>query len=312
MSEVVDSTEQNTLANRVSQWLHHLSSGVKPSTIDRYRQAMDGFQIFVGREFVTRATWIRYQRHLLAKKMMPGTLHKECAIVAQFFAWCELHEFVKVNPCKFGMRLPPIVVKRLPTFTYEEYERMKAAASKTYGYWMVVASYATGASLCDICQLKWEMVDMNNLVINFVRQKTARYQTLATIPFLPDSDIYVCLTQLATDLTETGPRSQYVCPPLAERYLESHTTAAHIMKRIIKRAGINDKSHKSFRWTLISNWANSGQSTSMGCKIVGTKSPAIFTRYVNPEVESLRSALKTSLDRARERCGPLKEAMLPC
>lgn len=316
VSNVVDLVvldEQNSLAKRVKQWLTTMSNGLEVSTLRRYREALERFQLFVGTQPVTGDLWTKYQQHQIGLALAPAYIHKDCTIINQFFKWCELHKYVTVNPCRFGLKLPPVIVKLQPIFSHDEYERMKAiSTAKRNEFWMVVCSYNTGASLCDVCLLKWDMVDMENLVINFVRKKMKRYQTPATIPFTPGSDLHKCLTLLAEDIGQgpSWPGSQYVCPDLAGRYMTCLANPAGMTSRIIKAAGIVGKTHKTFRWTFISNWANSGASTALGCKVVGTKNPAIFTRYVNPDVDSMRDAISNSLEQARARCGPVKSIAL--
>lgn len=318
-SNVVDLVvldEQNSLANRIKQWLAMMSPGLSLNTQRRYKDALERFQLFTQHEPVTQDLWVRYQQHLVDRELEAAYIHKECGIINQFFKWCELNKFVTVNPCRFSIKIPPVVTKKMQTFTHDQYEKMKEVSSgKTVEFWLVVASYATGASLCDVCLLKWDMVDMADLVINFVRRKTKRFQTPATIPFNHGDDLHKCLTLLSEEIGNAGPwpGSQYVCPDLAGRYLQGQTNPTMMMSRIIKCAGISGEvSHKTFRWTFISNWANSGASTALGCQVVGTKNPAIFTRYVNPDVGSMRDAIRESLERARERCGRPKTAMVPC
>lgn len=304
---------ENTLAGRIRQWIDNISTGLELKTIHRYRESLERFQLFVKTDAVTPELWTRYQRFMMGKKYSPSYLHKECAIINQFFKWCEVRKYVTMNPCKLGIRLPPVVVKTMPVFTHDEYEMMKNKASgKTVHYWLIVASYNTGASLCDVCLMKWKMIDMENMVINFVRQKTKRFQTPATIPFSPGDDIHKALTLLAEEIGESQPwpGAEYVCPELASRYLSTQTNPTELAQRLIKSCGIVGKSHKTFRWTFISNWANSGASTSLGCKVVGTKNPAIFTRYVNPDVDSMREALQDSMRKAQDRCGIRKASVL--
>lgn len=308
--------EENSLSKRIKQWMEMMSPGVTQTTQKRYGSALEGFQLFVGREPVTRELWVRYQRHLIGRQLAPAYIRKECIIINQFFHWCELHKFVTINPCRFSIKMPPILTKKMQTFTHDEYLKMKEVSSaKTVEYWLVVASYATGASLCDVCLLTWDMVDMANLVIKFVRQKTKRFQTPTTIPFNHGDDLHKCLMLLAEEIeTSTAwAGTKYVCPDLAGRYLQGQTNPTMMMMRIIKAAGIQGQvSHKTFRWTFISNWANSGASTALGCQVVGTKDPILFTRYVTPDVHSIREAIRDSLERARERCGKPKTAIVPC
>lgn len=226
-----------------------------------------------------------------SKSIKPSTLGLIVATFSRFFKFCVRKGYLFYNPIRFTTK-PRIRSRPPPTFTFDEYELVKASTLGSAYHWFTICSYRTGMAMIDVCLLKWVEVDMDNLTITVQRHKLRHTGAGATIvPFLPGSDIHRCLQEFHDHPLDHWPGPEYVSPELASMYLGSRRTLTINYTRILQRAGITGKSAMHWRHTFLSAVANSNTSTALACKMSGHANPSTLARYIKPDVEAMRAAV---------------------
>jgi len=226
-----------------------------------------------------------------AKQLSPSTLGLQLSTFSRMFKFCVRRGYLFYNPIRFTTR-PRIRRRSPPVFTFEEYEEIKKATVGTAYYWFTICSYRTGMAMIDVCLLKWASVDMDNLVISIHRHKLMHTGADATtIPFLPGSDIHICLQEFRDHPTDHWPGPEYVFPELASMYLGNRTSFTCTYTRILRRLGITGKSAMHWRHTFLSAVANSNTATTIACKMSGHANPQTLMRHIRPDVEAMRASI---------------------
>lgn len=266
------------------QHLEEMLAAVGTQPLKAKRHTTD----FLAEEIARRIqVWINKE----ARRIGPATLKWKISNISRFFKFCERRRYLAYNPIQFTTR-PRLLRKVPPVFTFEEYERIKQATLGSMYYWFTICSYRTGMSMVDVCLLKWESVDMDNLVITIMRRKLLHTGAGATtVPFLPGSDIHICLQEFKDNPVDHWPGPEYVCAELASWWTANRINISQRYTMILRRLGITGKSAMHWRHTFISAIANSGMATSIGCKMSGHSNPATLARYIRPDVEVMRSGI---------------------
>lgn len=297
-----------TLAEAVDRFLEYRRGNRSEQTVMADEQILRDFLIAMGssrgfsgkdslamvEEFARRIQkWID---HLL-KTRKPATVSQYKIRAHAVFQWCIQHGYLSHNPAQF-VRVPPIEKPVLPIFTHEQYLQCRAFSQGTYLHWMVTCAYRTGLSLVDVCLLRWEEVDMDNLVISRKRHKMRNLGGRPVIiPFLDGSDIHQSLLLLQeAPSDDSWPGPGYVHHELAGLYMGSHARLGETHKRMLQKLGIKGLSFKSWRNTFISGIANSGANPSIACKMSGHSNPTMLAHYIKPDVSALREAITRASD----------------
>lgn len=305
---------------KANRTLHALSEAwlesngyFSPKTVYNYREAIKRFEIFIGHRKVTPNLWREYQMFLINKKHTYWTIRILVRPVKQFFTWCEKRGYVKANPCAEYIRVPRSGKIPKPTFTYDEYERMKQhckGPTSHEQYCLIVMCYNTGMSPVDVCLLKWDCVDLENQTLKFFRQKMiTRQGRQCVIHIETNSDLHrLLLHQRAIPEEEKrrvmDDKTDYVFPTLAiyhnrgrtyalDSHPTGHTELYQMLSCVMKRAGITGKSLKSFRNTFCSDMVNSGVDLITVCQMTGHSNPKQLLEYCKPDMESISKAIAT-------------------
>lgn len=296
-----------TLADAVDGYLESLKGHLLPRTIEVNGTIASEFLRFIGSKHGLRGkygaelidglarktqAWVN---SMIAEGLKPSTIHWKMCTIRALFNWCIRFGYMTVNPAAF-VRMPPVPSITKPIYTHDEYLKIINAAKGTHNYWLVVCAYRTGLSMVDICNLKWESVDMINLMISLRRQKMKRKGAGAvTVPFVEGSDIHECLLTLQdAEVNDAWPGPGYVHHGLARMYQTEDSSVVRSYKRLLAKVGIEGRSFKSWRNTFISKLANSGVNHVVACKMSGHSNPAQFAAYVKPDVVAMRQAIVIS------------------
>lgn len=289
-----------TLVEAYEAWISERQAHVLEETTKRSRADVEAFLDKIGSDagFTPDDLYRRCQKYVdyLAQSDQPLTIRRKLTSIKGMFNWCIRHGYLPSNPMNL-VRLPPLQHKEHQLYTHEEYLRIREAAKGTENYWLVTCAYRTGLSLVDICNLKWESVDLKNLMIVTNRQKLKRKGGgRVQIPILSGSDLHQCLLILKeAPMVDAWPGPGYVCHGLALKYQANPNTVKISYDRLRAKLGIKT-SFKAWRNTFISGLANSGVSTAIGCKISGHSNPAQFAEYVKPDLVALRDVVTRATD----------------
>lgn len=266
------------------------------------RDAMREMEIFTGASPLD-TTWYSRWIEECYRRWAPSTASANLEYTQRFLKWLEAMDYIRKSPHRIIRRPKSTRGETKDPITEEEYIRLRDTSAGTLMHGAIVIAYATGMRLSDCCLLQWSAVDLQNMVICTVQQKTKRFEGKATIPFEPGSDLHkLLLEKAALPRQESWPNIPdkgvyYVDPELALVYKRSLGTANRDIQRLWRTAAAKanlpeGKSFHSFRVKMASDLANSDISTALACQITGHADPKVFLKYVKVDVNSLRSALQ--------------------
>lgn len=229
--------------------------------------------------------------------------HKEAS---RFFNWCVANGYLLINPMK-SVRKPPRPTTKKLIFTHDEYLKLLKVLEGHPVKTLFIVGYHTGFSPVDCIQLKWEEVDLENMVITKYRHKLRNHGgPPVVVPIVPGSDLHKLLLDFKAhppeywnEQTEQG----FVDPELARR--GGLYSLQEIFKVKSRKAGLwmEGRNLGCLRHTFLSRLTNSGCDVTLGSKMSGHSNPRAFAHYVTPDVDAMRKALITSMDYAKKKSG---------
>lgn len=296
--------EENTLANRIRQFISVRFKGKAWRTVLQEQMHMDQFELFIRRRAITKNILLEYGDFLDGKGYHASTINKRIMSVTRFFRWCEEMDYIQQSPHKVLKYRPVIRDQPLPSiYTEDEYERIKEATKGTWKYYITVFGYRTGMSLVDICYLRWACVNMDELYIMTNRIKMiSRDPSVFVVPVLAQSDLHlVLMEQYDARGKYKNERDQYVNPEACGEYGFAQVRLSEDYGKVLRKLGITNKTFKNFRNTFISNVANSGMNLALATKMTGHKDPSIFASYVRPDVEAMKTGLQAAFQWAADK-----------
>jgi integrase len=276
-----------TLADAAEEYLKEKAGHILPHTLDDARRQLefwleamgtnDGLRGKDGLMLVDVLT-SRLKKYVaeISARCTPNTVRYKLSQPAGVLNWLVCNGYLLLNPMK-RVQLPPLKHAEKVVYTHEEYLRIRKACEGSELHWLVTCAYRTGLSMVDICNLRWESVDLKNLIIITNRQKLKRKGGgRVYIPILPGSDLHQGFLLLKeAPVEDAWPGPGYVHHGLALIYQSNEPVMMMRYRRFLKELGINKK-FKDWRNTFISGLANSGVATAIGCKISGHSNPAQF------------------------------------
>jgi integrase len=297
-----------TLAEAVDRYLEERREVVKEDTYIKESMALTRFLEAMGtsqglsrtdRLSLVEGLANRLQAWVdrMNKTKKPWTIRYYTCQASHIFRWCIRNGYMINNPMQF-VRVPRIQRPVLPIFTHEQYLQCLECTKGTAMHWLITCAYRTGLSMVDICTLRWEEVDMDNLIIQRKRQKILHTGAPPVIiPFLEDSDLHQSLLLLReAPVEDAWPGPGYVHHELAATYKGSHARICMLHAAMLRRLGIKGLTFKSWRNTFISNIANSGANAVIACKMSGHANPAMLAAYIKPDISALREAITKASD----------------
>lgn len=286
----------DTLSNFIQEFLAVRCKGLNPLTIGDYRLVLTEFEIFVANRPLARHVIVDWIQYVDKKGLGVERSNRYLMRVKTFLKWCEFHELMKDPPHKF-LIMRPAPQKPMPQIvTEEEYEKIKKATKGTVLYYLTVLGYRAGLTFIDACFLRWDSIDLENLFITSSRIKMARHCRSASykIPIIPGGDLHEMLKEMSENrvVKYGNDYDNFVNPYMASWYkLQGHKRMGMRFAGIFKKLGIEGKSFKNFRNTLLSHLANSGGNMALACQISGHSDPKTFMGYVKPDPNALRDTM---------------------
>jgi integrase len=273
-------------------------------TILKYKQARDEFLAALARrrrarlDSISRTDFINYQTKLLADGLTPQTVNDRIRkVLAGPFRLAWTQGLIPANPLA---GLPPLRTQQAErgTFTIDEIQRLTAAASPDWKGVILTAFYS-GARLQDVCNLRWQNVDLAARAIRFIAAKTGRTVTIA---------IHPCLGEFLLNRPTSDDPKAFLFPTLAGKSGAGKSGLSMSFRRIMERAGVSaglareakgvagrnlsSRSFHSLRHSFNSSLANSGVSQELRRKLTGHSSDSMNSVYTHLEAETLRGAVE--------------------
>ena len=200
--------------------------------------------------------------------------------------WDKLSDMgaVKINPWK-AFQSEVAAHRSHDVWTDDEVERILVAARAEGAEYEAAITIAAlcGFRVSDAVSVKWEHIDREQGVIQFVPKKTRKYGTMVRRAIHPTLKHI-----LDTMWFSAGqPKSGYVTPALRERYAKNTLRCAFL--RIYKAAGVDTKGREgtcgktfhSFRHFFASRLYNNGLSLDQVADACGHTSAKMAARYAH-------------------------------
>lgn len=288
----------NTLANRINEYIASLSQVTEKTRYD-YRLWLSKFEVFVGDRIPDQKLWVEYAEYLVQKGFPRLSIDHYLLRVRVFFKWCVARGYVVEYPCSGRLSLPPHKRRPQRGFSDKEYELMKEAARGRNShllYPFIVASYWTGASTKDVAMLEWSSVDWGSMTVKFERSKGRRHACTQTVPILPNGDFCNLLLEAQRTRSE-GYGSEFCFPELALRYRVGQPEMKVLWEMICKRCkwpieGPLRRTHRAFRYNVVSRLLNAGVSTAVAMQVTGHKNPKTLAHYYVPSADALMDGVR--------------------
>jgi integrase len=273
-----------------------------PSTVSHTFQELKFLEEFLGEhKFLASAgvpdndVWSDYCAYI-AKSYHANYAQRIIMRAKSLLQWLYQARVLRYD-CAGLVKTPTMVpAKSSKPFTASQYYQLLEAA-KTFldgqWLWMVVAGWHTGASISDVCLLKWASVDFQNMMLRFGRLK--QRSSIQNVPIIPGSEFHQMMHERSIQpFPQTYPNdpitfTYYVDVHFAEKYIHHHDSMAVPFRRLLTECGFSKEySYHSFRHSLCSRLANANVATSLCCKITGHKDPKVFVNnYVQPQHKAL-------------------------
>jgi len=168
----------------------------------------------------------------------------------------------------------------------------------------------TGCRGQDGCLMTWDCIDLDNGLITYIPQKTARKTGYRKVTLPIKDELYEALLDAIKWRSDNKRKEDYILPMVADRYKRNPsgiqkdvmkiiryatgmaTTANKDRSRGQRKLAANVYSLHSFRHTFVSFCANAGVPLAVVAEIVGHGNPAMTEHYSHISTESKREAIK--------------------
>lgn len=283
-----------------------------PNTLDwYYRVGRKFIHFFHDKELTPEnmAGWVTFLQNTKKQGYNKGTISPQRinAInvrIRSFLKFLHRHNYIHTPlwECITWQTAPQ--PKAPESITEEEYERIKAYMAGKERYdcllWLCILAYRTGMSLIDCSHLRWKDVHLEEngpCYIDIYRQKTRRLGEKARcqIPILVGTDIHQWLLELRkvenykrhdgiNDYVHQDAPGLYACNGYRMR-LKTRLT------NVFRKVGIETKTFKHFRNSLVSALVNSGTPYPIVCQITGHSSVHTLLKYLKTDHGALRDGM---------------------
>lgn len=286
-----------TVANWVEQYKAAYLKTVAPATQEMTDRDLKRFALWMGTKALTKDRVVAYCDDERVRPIKGSSLARAFTILKQFLRWCERMGCVDGQ---IAFLVPSMQVALPPAlrFSPEQYIALKEAAKGTVWYYASVLAYRSGMRLSDVCLLKWENVDMEEMVIRYMPFKTRKKGARAVCPIETGGDLHEAILDMDKSRSTHPMWSAYVCPGLAMYYpknggkLALERDGPNGFKTFCRMIGARHLSFHKLRNTFMSRMVDADVNWTKACQITGLKSFATFLRYAQPNPDALRKDME--------------------
>jgi len=284
----------------LEDWVNSLKGSIAPTTAQKYRGIKDAFLEWLGPRAKANLSslgakdFLEYRNQLLNGGRTPKTAD----LIVRKILGAPFRQAVKLGTLSKNplANVPPLKKGRFEkgTFTSEEISRLVNVAEKDWKG-AILVGYFTGARLQDVCNLRWDSIDLVKKTVSFRSAKTDQAITIAIHPELEEHLI---------TLADSDESRGFVLPTLADKPSPALSIA---FKQIMEKAGIeagiareklgasgrtiSSRSWHSLRHSFNSALANQGVSQELRQKLTGHSSAEMNAVYTHHELETIRQAV---------------------
>ncbi len=291
----------------VTAWLERQKATKKPKTAERYRKPTEDFLRFLGdrADHDIRSIGIGDVQEFIDRELRKGksnvTVALNAKVLRAIFNTAIRAGAIEKNPAGM-LEVPEVVHEEREPFSVSELDALLAAAKGTDWETAILLGAFAGLRLGDACNLKWEVVDLNEEVLRFMPEKTDRKKKTLVMPL--HGRLRDHLTVLARKEPVEGAKS--LCPSLAGREVGGRAglsaeficdvmgpASVETKNTVPKGAGhsVAKKSFHSLRHFFVSGMANAGVPSDVRRKLAGHADERQTARYSHLELRTLRRAV---------------------
>ena len=284
----------------LEDWISSLKGSIAPTTTTKYTGIKNAFLEWLGPRADANLSslgpkdFLEYRNQLLDGGRTPKTAD----LIVHKILGAPLRQALKLGTLsKNPLHSVPLLKKsrfEKGVFAPEEISRLVKAAERDWKG-AILVGYFTGARLQDVCNLRWDNVDLAKKIIRFRTAKNDQAITLAIHPELED--------HLVTCADSDDSRA-FVFPALAGK---PSPTLSIAFREVMERAGIeagiareklgakgrtiSSRSWHSLRHSFNSALANHGVSQELRQKFTGHSTAEMNAVYTHHELETIRQAV---------------------
>ena len=243
----------------------------------------------------------RYQDQLKAR-CQPSYVIREMKFLRIFTAWLTEQKYLKVDPSLMLAKVHLPKKEPREGFTPEEYIKLRDYGDRDL-HDLVVVQFHTGLSMIDACELLWEEVDLNTMMIRRKRRKMAtRTGIKQRVPIHINTDLHSLLLLANTNGEFKTGAGDLVFPRLHAMYWsnKSKRRSGQLLRMRLHNAckalGITPKGSHGFRRGLLSAIATPNKANLANVmRVSGHSSIEMLMRYVKPDEEDIRESTHESM-----------------
>ena len=319
-----------------------------PSTLSKYQNVLIRFADWVHCEYpkktrvaeVDHETALAFMQSVFNSGVSNTTYNKYLQSLRLIFKHLKESEALDANPFEDIPKKPTVMTSR-KEFTMDQVKAIFHGFKTGFFYETVVEKLTKGRArkritkrleykpmfkeemrvlllLCcwtgcrgqDGCLMTWDCIDLDNGLITYIPQKTARKTGYRKVTLPIKDELYEALLDATKWRSENKKREDYILPKIADRYKRNPSGIQKDVMKIIRCAtGVattasKDRSHgqrklaanvyslHSFRHTFVSFCANAGVPLAVVAEIIGHGNPAMTEHYSHISTESKREAIK--------------------
>jgi integrase len=276
---------------KVEEYLAIRKVGVKPFTLTRYRQSLAHMERWMADNggAVTPQSYGGFMEWV-AKTYSSETARTMRTYIASFFKYCERMGYIQMSPDRLVPRFKKVPRDNTHSFIYKtDYAAIKLAAQGTIYEWGFVCAFNTGMSMVDVCNLRWDKVNLENITIRYQSKSGSR----SCWPLMPGMHRWLKIMKARE--VQQGKWKDYVSPDLARSMAASQTMTSRQFLRYLHKVRPECGFH-DFRRTFLTKAVNDQVPWVLIGKMAGHTNINSLSGYVLPDIELLRSARAHAMD----------------
>ncbi len=258
--------------------------GKSKGTIRQYKYTLQRMFKFLGnRKYseIGTADIMAWLAGLKMSGMKSSSVRNNRSNVSPFFSWLYTNRMIERNPCD------PIKTIKVPSeekkaFSSEEIDTIRTICQSPYERALVETLLSTGLRINELCNLKLEDVDFDQLVVHVKNGKGGKDRTTFMTP--------VAKKYLAKYLKWNKHKSEYLFTTrLGGKY--STNGFGYTLRAMSKMCGIHIHPHR-FRRTLATDLARKGMPIQEIQKLLGHSKISTTQVYIETSVEKVEASYR--------------------
>lgn len=289
-----------TVANWVEEFKLVCQPRLAPSTYRAISHVLEQFALWIGTRKLSKELIVKFCEEQTARAVKAGTLVHQFNPVKQFLRWCHRMDYIK---SELGF-LVPVIRVAIPAprrFSPEQYAALKEITKGTIWHYASIMAYRTGMRLSDVCLLKWENVNLEEMFIAYIPFKTRRKGISALCPIESGGDLHEVILDMSRNRSTHEIWSAYVCPEMAMYYpkdggrLAFRTNGAgsgRTFAQCCHKIGARHLSFHKLRNSFMSRAVDANLNWMKVCQITGLRTFSVMMRYAKPDANVLRKDME--------------------